>query len=193
MKKFLLISILISTAFLFSFRQSETSTWSVDKNHAKLGFTVTHMGISEVEGFFKTFDAKITSTGTDFTNAVAEMTADVNSLNTDNEMRDNDLKSSKYFDVVQYPVMTFKSKSFIKVSETTYKISGDITIHGVTRPVSLDVICRTGVHPMTKKPIAGFKITGTLNRSDFGIGPAMSYTMVSDQISLIANAEFQKD
>jgi polyisoprenoid-binding protein YceI len=193
MKKIVLISTVAVAALLLSFKPADNATWSVDKNHAKLGFTVTHLAISEVEGWFKSFDAKITSSKDDFSDAVVEMTADVNSINTDNEQRDKHLKSPDFFDLVKFPVLTFKSKSFTKVNETNYKVTGDLTIHGVTKTVSLDVVCRTGKNPQTQKPIAGFKITGTIKRTDFGIGTSMASNMIGDEISIVANAEFQKD
>lgn len=191
MKKIVIISTVALATLLFSFKPAPPAIWTVDKNHSKLGFTVTHLAISEVEGWFKSFDAKITTTGDDFSNAVVEMTADVNSVNTENEQRDNHLRSVTFFDVANFPTMTFKSKTFTKVSDTNYKVTGDLTMHGVTKTISLDVLCRTGKNPQTQKPIAGFKITGTLKRSDFGVGTSMATAMVGDEISLIANAEFQ--
>jgi polyisoprenoid-binding protein YceI len=191
MKKIIIISTVAFAASLFSFKPSDPVVWTLDKYHSKLSFSVTHMAISEVEGWFKWFDAKVTTTGDDFSNAVVEMTADVKSINTDNEIRDDDLRSAKFFDVANFPSLTFKSKTFTKISDTNYKVTGDITIHGVTKTISFDVLCRTGKNPQTQKPIAGFKITGTLKRSDFGIGTSMPPAMLGDEISLLANAEFQ--
>lgn len=191
MKKIVIISMVVASLLLGSFRPVDPAIWTMDKNHSKLGFGVTHLAISEVEGWFKSFDAKITASGDDFSNAVVEMTADVNSINTENEQRDNHLSSVTFFDVANFPVLTFKSKTFTKLSDTNYKVTGDLTMHGVTKTISLDVFCRTGKNPQTQKPMAGFKITGTLKRSDFGLGTSMVYTVVGDEVSLIANAEFQ--
>ena len=191
MKKIVIISMVVASLLLGSFRPADPAIWTMDKNHSKLGFGVTHLAISEVEGWFKSFDAKITASGDDFSNAVVEMTADVNSINTENEQRDNHLRSVTFFDVANFPVLTFKSKTFTKLSDTNYKVTGDLTMHGVTKTISLDVFCRTGKNPQTQKPMAGFKITGTLKRSDFGLGTSMVYTVVGDDVSLIANAEFQ--
>ncbi len=190
MRKIIIISMVAAAALLGSFKPADTAVWTMDKNHSKLGFTVTHMAISEVEGWFKIFDAKITTTGDDFSNAVVEMTADVNSVNTEIEQRDNHLRSVTFFDVANFPTMTFKSKTFIKVSDTNYKVTGDLTMHGVTKTINLDVLCRVGKNPQTQKPVAGFKITGTLKRSDFLVGTTMATAMVGDDISLLANAEF---
>lgn len=193
MKKIAGFVALSLVVLLFSLKINRDSSWSLDKAHAKLGFTIGHLMISDVEGRFKTFDAKINATKEDFTDAVVEMTAEVNSLSTDNEKRDEDLKSPNYFDVAKYPLITFKSKSFKKVEGNLYKVTGNLTMHGVTKEIVLDAVCKTGIHPMNKKDIAGFKITGQLKRTDFGISPSTPAAMIGDEVSLIANAEFSKD
>jgi polyisoprenoid-binding protein YceI len=192
MKKTTIFGSIAFAALAFAFKPAETATWTLDKNHAKLGFTVTHMMVSDVEGWFKTFDAKITANGADFTDAVVEMTADVNSINTDVEKRDTHLKSDDFFDVAKFPTLTFKSTSFKKADGGKYKVTGDLTMHGVTKSVVLDAVCRMAANPMSKKDIAGFKISGSLKRSDFGIGAKMGPTVLSDEITLVANAEFGK-
>jgi polyisoprenoid-binding protein YceI len=193
MKKFATITIVAISALLFSFSAKDNATWSLDKAHAKLGFTVTHLMISDVEGWFKSFDAKITSSKSDFSDAVVELTADIKSINTDNEQRDTHLKSPDFFDAAKYPTLTFKSKTFKKVSDKNYKVTGDLTMHGVTKTIELDALCRVGTNPMSKKETAGFKITGMLKRTDFGIGSTMTSAMVGDEISIVANAEFVKN
>lgn len=191
MKKIATITIVALTAFAFT--TMENATWSLDKAHGKLGFTVTHLGVSDVEGWFKTFDAKVTSSKEDFSDAIAEMTADVNSINTDNEQRDKHLKSPDFFDVAKYPAITFKSTTFKKVADKNYKVTGDLTMHGITKTVELDAICRIGTNPMSKQTIAGFKITGMIKRSDFGIGTSMTSALISDEVSIVANVEFIKN
>jgi len=192
MKKILTIAIVAAMALLFAFKVGNNATWSLDKAHGKLGFTITHLMISDVEGWFKTFDATITASKEDFSDAVVEMTADVNSINTDNEQRDKHLKSPDFFDAAKYPTITFKSKTFKKVSAQNYKVTGDITMHGITKPIELDVVCRMGTNPMSKQPVAGFKITGMLKRGDFGIGTSMTSAMIGEEVSIVANAEFGK-
>jgi polyisoprenoid-binding protein YceI len=192
MKKIATISIVAVAALLFAFKTIENATWSLDKAHAKLGFTITHLMVSDVEGWFKTFDAKVTSSKEDFSDAVAEMTADVNSINTDNEQRDKHLKSPDFFDAAKYPAITFKSKTFKKVSDKNYKVTGDLTMHGITKTVELDATCRVGTNPMSKQTIAGFKITGLIKRADFGIGTSMTSALLGDEVSIVANAEFIK-
>jgi polyisoprenoid-binding protein YceI len=168
--------------------------WTLDKAHAKLGFSITHMMMSEVEGSFKKFDVKLTSAQPDFSDATIEVTADVYSINTDNDQRDQHLRSEDFFDVAKTPAVTFKSKSLKKIEGKKYKLSGDLTMHGVTKPVVLDVIFNgTMEHPYTKKTVAGFKISGTVKRTDFNIGPKFAAGTLSDEVQILANAEFSKD
>ena len=168
--------------------------WSLDKAHAKLGFGVTHLLLSTVEGSFKSFDVKLTASKDDFSDAVIELTADVNTINTDMDKRDEHLKTPDFFDVAKFPTLTFKSKSFKKVDGKKYKLTGDLTLHGVTKTVDLDVIVNGPiVHPYSKKNVAGFKITGTLKRKDFGVGAGTADAVVSDDVAINANAEFSKD
>jgi polyisoprenoid-binding protein YceI len=181
----LLTGILLCSAAVFA-----QTKWTVDKGHAKAGFTVTHMMLSDVDGNFKKFDASITSSKEDFSDAVFEVTIDAASVNTDNEMRDNDLKGDHFFDVAKYPQITFKSTSISKIDTKKYKLNGNLTMHGVTKPETLELTLNgTGTSMMTHKPVAGFKVTGTINRTDFGVGSAPA-AVVSDQIELRANGEF---
>lgn len=190
MKKLTLI--IAATTLLLSFTLLEQSTWNLDKAHAKLRFTVTHLMVSDVDGWFKSFDAKVIASKEDFSDASVEMTAEVNSINTDNEQRDTHLKSADFFDAIKYPTLTFKSKTFKKVSDNNYKVTGDLTMHGITKTIELNAVGVTGTHPMTKKTIGGFKVTGTIKRSDFGIGASMPAMMLSEEVQITANAEFEK-
>jgi len=169
-------------------------TWSLDKGHSKIGFTVTHHMISEVDGYFRTFDAKLTSAKDDFSDAVFEMTSQTASINTELEMRDKDLKGPNFFDVEKFPAMTFKSTSFKKVSGNKFALVGDLTIKDVTKSITMDVtIVGPEPHPRTKKPAIGIKALCTINRKDFGIGTTMMAAMVSDEVQLRATGEFNKD
>ncbi|RKR80876.1 polyisoprenoid-binding protein YceI [Mucilaginibacter gracilis] len=190
MKKVTMVAVAMS-AILFSFTSNAQSTWGIDKAHSKLGFTITHMGVSDVEGSFKVTDATITSATDDFNGATVELTADATSVNTDQEARDKHVKSDAFLDVAKFPAITFKSTSFKKVSANAYVVTGNLTLHGVTKPVTLNATLRQGVG-MNKKPVAGFKISGTFNRKDFGVGTGFGSAMLSDEITLAANTEFDK-
>jgi len=186
-------NVLLLTALLVS-AATFAQTWSLDKAHSKLGFSVSHLMISTVDGSFKSVEAKITSSKEDFSDAVIELTAETNSVNTDNEKRDGHLQTPDFFDAAKYPTITFKSKSFKKTGDKKYKLSGDLTLHGVTKPVELDVVLGgVAVHPYTKKNIAGFKITGTIKRSDFGVGTGTPTSVVGDEVVIAAATEFAKD
>jgi polyisoprenoid-binding protein YceI len=183
---------LAAAALLFSTMVFAQTKWVVNKAHAKVGFTVTHLAISEVDGNFKKFDATLTSSKPDFSDAVFEVTADVGSVNTDNDNRDNDLKSDHYFDAAKYPTLTFASKSITKTGDKIYKLTGDLTIHGVTKTVTLDLaVTGTGKNMQNQKPLAGFKVTGTINRNDFGVGH-VSAAIVSDNVEIRAVGQFDQ-
>ncbi len=167
------------------------TNYTLDKNHTRVGFSATHFGISHVEGRFKNVTITLKAKKDDFTDAIIEMTADVKSIDTDIEMRDNDLKSDKWFDADKYPAIVFKSTSFKKINEKNYKLEGSITMHGVTKPISLDVVFNgKGINPMSKKSSIGFTITGKLNRQDFLVGTGGGNSVVSDEIELRSNVEF---
>lgn len=189
MKKIkLLAAILLLSTTLFA-----QTKWTVDKAHSKIGFSVTHMMLSDVDGNFRKYEARIISSKEDFSDAVFEITIEANSINTENESRDNDLKSDHFFDVAKYPQITFKSTSVEKANDKKYKVTGNLTIHGVTKPVTLELTLNgVGKSMMTKKPVAGFKVTGKIDRTDFGVGSVPS-AMVSDKIELKASGEFEQE
>ena len=169
---------------------SAQTTWTVDKAHSKLGFSITHLMISEVEGSFNSFDAKIISAKEDFSDAVVELTADVNTIDTDNSGRDGHLKSADFFDVAKFPSLTFKSTSFTKIADKKYKVVGNLTMHGVTKPVELEAtLGGTMVDQRSNKTISGWKVSGTIKRSDFGVGS--SGPGLGDEVTLNAKAEFK--
>lgn len=194
MKKLLMYfaAISMSTGIIFAFIGTPKHEWALDKSHSKLGFSVSHMMISEVDGRFNNFEAKIVGEYDDFSDAVATMTAQVSSVNTDNDKRDEDLRGPNYFDTKKYPTLSFKSSSFKKLDDRNYKVIGDLTIHGITKQVELNAFVRTGDNPMTKKAIAGFRVTGKINRLDFGVGLSAPTTIVGNEVDLIANVEFAK-
>jgi polyisoprenoid-binding protein YceI len=186
MKKIILLAI---SGILFSAVSFSQNGYTIDKNHSRLSFSAGHLGISFVEGIFKTFDATLVSSKADLSDAQIEMTADVKSISTEVEMRDNDLREN-WFEVAKFPTMSFKSTSFVKVSGNNYKLNGNITIHGITKPITFDVVFNgKAQNPFSKQYSIGFTITGKLNRNDFGIGKETVPT-VSAEIGLRSNVEF---
>ena len=183
---------LISTIFL-SVTLSAQTAWTPDKNHTQLHFSATHFGIAHIEGIFKTFEVSMKSEKEDFTDAEIEMTADVKSISTEVEYRDNDLRSANWFDAKKFPALVFKSTSLKKVSGNNYKLSGNMTFHGITKPIVFDVVFNGWAVTMTKKQTAGFTINGKLNRSDFNLGGTPLLTGVGDEIGVRANTEIGKN
>lgn len=169
------------------------TNWKADNAHSSLGFTISHLGISEIPGTFNDFDATITSSKEDFSDAAIELSVDVASIDTEVEKRDSHLKSADFFNVEEFPTMTFKSTSVKKAGKDKYKVTGDLTLHGVTKPVTMELWYRgTTENPMSKALTAGFQLTGTLIRSDFKIGSDFPAPMLSDEVKIIANGEFVK-
>ena len=167
-------------------------TWKIDKAHSSVKFTVTHLMLSDVEGGFKDFDATISGTKADFSDAKFKFTANIASIDTDNEKRDNHLKSPDFFEADKYPTLSFESTGITKVANNKYKVAGNLTMHGVTKPVTLDLWHRgTKQHPMMKTDVAAFQVTGTIKRKDFGVGNSPE-AVVSDEVALKANGEFVK-
>jgi polyisoprenoid-binding protein YceI len=165
--------------------------WKVDPNHAKLTFTVTHLGISDVFGLFKDFDATINTSKADFSDAVFQLTAKTASINTEVEKRDAHLRSPDFFDVEKNPEMTFKSTSIKKTGTNKYKLTGDLTLSGITKPVTLDLWYRGTIdNPMSKTPTAGFQLSGSIKRSDYHFGSKFPAPMLSDEVKIRADGEF---
>jgi len=185
---------ILSIVLLLSVLTGFAQTWKSDPAHSKLSFTVVHMGISDVSGRFNKFDATINATKPDFSDATVELTADVNSINTDVEMRDTHLKSPDFFDVAQFPSMSFKSSGITRLGKgNRYRLTGYLTLHGVTKPVTMLMVYRgTITNPQTKKPVTGFQVTGTIRRSDYGIGNKFPAAMLSDNVQIKADGEFQQ-
>jgi len=192
MKKLILFVAVISTGLL-AFKPI-ANIWAVDNAHSKLGFEITHLMLTDIDGSFKNVESKITASKADFSDAVVELKADVNSVNTDNEKRDAHLKAADFFDAAKYPDLTFKSTSFKKVGNNKYKVAGNLNFHGVTKPVTLDAVLKgINVNESTKKETAGFKVTGTIKRSDFNFGSKYPTAMLSDEVNLNANVQFVKN
>jgi polyisoprenoid-binding protein YceI len=186
------VIILLAVALLNTAAFAQT-TWNNDKMHSKLGFTITHLMVSDVDGIFKDFSCTIVASKPDFSDAKFQLTVNVESVSTDVDYRDKDLKSASYFDAAKFPTITFTSTGITTVSTNHYKLSGNLTLHGVTKPVTMDLWYRgTITNPMSKKDDAGFKLTGVIKRTDFNFAPAAGSAMLSDEVTINANGEFGK-
>ncbi len=189
MKKLIFIFIIVFGLINLSIAQT---SWKDDPMHSKLTFTVVHKGFSDVFGLFQKFDATITASKPDFSDAVFILSVDMSSINTEVKMRDDDLRSPNFFEVAKYPTMTFRSTSIHNTTgiKDRYKITGDLTLHGVTKPVTMDLWYRGTIHDaMSKKDKAGFQLTGILSRTDFNVGPP-DPTDISTDVRIKADGEF---
>lgn len=181
----------VAAAVLMHTAVSAQTTWKNDKAHSSVKFTITHLAVSDVDGTFKDFDASIVAAKPDFSDAKVSFTANTASVNTENDMRDNHLKSPDFFDVAKFPTLTFNSTAISPAGANKYKLAGNLTLHGVTKPVVFELVHRgTITNPMSKAPAAGFKVTGTIKRSDFGFGSKYGSPMLSDEVTIVANGEF---
>src|SRR5699024_1647448 len=115
------------------------ANWNVDTVHSEVGFSVKHMMISKAKGTFDQFDGVIEANPEDLTDAKIEITIDASSINTRNEDRDNHLRSADFFDVENHPNLTFVATDIKNTGANNYDVTGDLTMHGTTKPVTLDV------------------------------------------------------
>jgi polyisoprenoid-binding protein YceI len=189
MKKInVLVVMLVITASAFA-----QTTWNIDNVHSKVGFSVAHMGVSESEGIFKEFEGNIVSKVADFNGADVTFTAKTASIDTENEKRDGHLKSADFFDAEKYPEITFKGK--LVKEKGKYTLKGDFTLHGVTKPAVFDVVYGGTVNT-GKGEKAGFKLSGKINRQDYGLTwsnkLATGELMVGDIVEIIAKIEVDK-
>ncbi len=144
-------------------------TWKVDQVHSRVQISVRHMVISEVTGLFNEFDATFVQSADDFSNSKIEAVIKANSIDTNNEKRDNHLRSADFLDAANYPEITFTSTSVEKTGENTYKVTGDLTIRDVTKTVVLDTKYFGEVIDPYGRTRAGFKATTSINRIDYGV------------------------
>jgi polyisoprenoid-binding protein YceI len=188
MKK-LLLAVLAAVPLLAGHPALAADTWVVDGAHSQSNFAVKHLLVSTVRGYFAKTEGTATIDDADLTKSKVEATIDVGSVNTHEEKRDAHLKSPEFFDAAKFPTITFKSTKVEKAGEGSLKVTGDLTMHGVTKSVVLDV---SGPSPEIKDPWGlrrrGLSATTKLNRRDFGVsyGPA---AMVSDEVTVTIDAE----
>jgi len=145
------------------------STWIIDAAHSEVGFKVKHLVISNASGKFTSFEGTVEAAKEDFSDAKIKFTADINSIHTGQEQRDGHLKSADFFDAEKYPTLSFVSTSLKPVDGSDYKLKGDFTLHGVTKPIELDVEFGGIQKDLYGQTVAGFEITGKIKRSEFGL------------------------
>lgn len=184
----LAVSLLVASPLAFA----QTSTWKPDKAHSGVEFSVQHMGISKVRGHFDLSDGEVVWNDADITKSSVNIMIDVNSINTGVNPRDADLKSAAFFDVAKFPTATFKSTQITK-NAGGLSIIGDLTVHGITKPVTLQVEGPTGpVNGMDKKPHVGFSATASVDRTAFDLGTKYPAAMIGNDIKLNIDLDLAK-
>ena len=170
--------------------------WNLDPTHSEIGFKVKHMMITNVSGSFEKFDAQVETEGTDFTTAKIQFTADINSITTGSNDRDNHLKSPDFFDAANYPHLKFDSSKAEKIDDENYIFLGNLTIRDVTKPVKLNVeFGGIGKDPWGNEKV-GFTITGKINRTDYKLNWNAALetggVLVSEEVKFHAEVQLVK-
>lgn len=172
------------------------STWNLDASHSNAGFAIRHLVVSTVRGNFTKFTGTLKLDEADVTKSTVEATLDVASVDTRVADRDAHLKSPDFFDVAKYPTMTFRSTKVVAAGKDKLAVTGDLTLHGVTRPVTLEVTTSPEVKGMFGETRRAFAATGKIDRKDFGLtwsklveaGPVLG-----DEVTLTLEIEAVKD
>ncbi len=177
--------------------QSQSNThWNLDPMHSEVQFKVKHLVISTVTGTFNTFTASAQTIGETWENAEFEFSADINSIDTNNEQRDAHLKSAEFFDAEKYPQIQFKSTSFTQKSEDQFELQGDITLKGVTKNITLNAEFGGEMVDPYGNHKAGFEVSGEINRLDFDLTwnavTEAGGVVVGPNIKLIMNIQLAK-
>ena len=177
--------------------QIATATnWVIDPMHSEVQFKVKHLMVSTVTGLFSQYEGTLEMTGDDFEDATITFSADVASISTGNEQRDGHLKSAEFFDVGTHPKLTFASTSMTKTGTDTYDISGNLTMHGVTKPVTMKAEYGGQMQDFYGQTKAGFEVTGVLKRKEFGLVwdgvTEAGGVVVSDDVRLVLNIQVTK-
>jgi len=170
--------------------------WVVDPMHSEVQFKVKHLVISTVTGFFKSFEGSMETVNDDFDGAEVSFAINIDSLDTNHGQRDEHLKGAEFFDAAQYPQITFKSTSFKKTGDDEYDLTGDLTVKGITKQVTLSAEFGGSTDDFYGNTKAGFEVSGKINRKDFGLTwngvTEAGAVVVGEDIKLLANIQFAK-
>lgn len=172
------------------------ATWLIDPTHSEVQFKVKHLMVSTVTGLFNQYEGKLEMMGDDFEDAKITFSADIASISTGNAQRDEHLKSAEFFDAEQFPRLTFESTGTTRTDADTYLLNGRLTIHGVTKPITLKAEYGGQMQDFYGNTKAGFEVTGTIKRKEFsliwdGVTEAGG-VVVSDDVKLVMNIQVTK-
>jgi polyisoprenoid-binding protein YceI len=197
MKKFYLL--LMAVLFITTPFQvlAQSTTWKMDKAHTSVKFEVEHLTVSFVFGQFMEFDGSAVSEKSDFTDAKVDFNVQTKTVNTNVEMRDQDLRSTRFLDVEQYPQMKFKSKAVKKLSKGKYVLAGYLTIKDVTKLVNFDVTYKGTVTDPWGNTRAGCRAILVINRFDYNVNYKVKFGNnaldVAPEVKIIIDTEFTKN
>ena len=190
MKRLTILTGILALAAPFALAQ--TSAWTTDPNHSEVDFTIRHGGVSNVHGRFGGVKGTLVFNEADVTKSTVTVTIDTTTVDTGEAARDTHLKTDAFFDVAKFPTATFTSSSVVK-NGSRLTVNGNLTLHGVTLPVVLDVEGpSTPVEGMDHKPHSGFSATTTISRTAFGIGSSFPAVLVGDEVKLTIDIEIVK-
>ncbi|MGD0831615.1 MAG: YceI family protein [Terracidiphilus sp.] len=190
MKRFALITGILALAAPLALAQA--STWTSDTAHSEVDFTIRHLSVSNVHGRIGKVAATLHWNETDMTKSTVTATIDVGTIDTGEPARDTHLKSDSFFDVAKFPTATFESTSVVK-GGSGLTVTGNFTLHGVTKPVTLDVEGPSSpALGMDHKPHSGFTATTTISRTAFGIGTKFPDAVLGDAVKLTIEVEVVK-
>jgi polyisoprenoid-binding protein YceI len=169
----------------------QAGTYALESSHARVAFAVDHMGFSTWYGDFTGAKGSLTLDPKNVAGSKLDITIPTGSITTTNAVLDGELKDPSWFDAAKYPTITFRSTSVAATGADSAKVTGDLTFHGVTKPVTLDVKFHgAGANPMSKAYTVGFDATGSLKRSDFGVTKYVP--LIGDKVDLFISAPFEK-
>ena len=171
--------------------QAQSGTYKVGSPHTRIVFTVNHMGFTDYYGQFNGIGGELHLDAASPAKSDVTITIPTDSVDANNAVLTGELKGDKWFDAAQFPTITFKSTKVTPTGKDTADITGDLTFHGVTHPVTLQARFNAGgPHPFTKKYTVGFNASAHLKRSDFN---QKTYVpLISDDVELLISAEFEK-
>ena len=199
MGKRLVLVFLIAFAIAAGIQAADSTAapaWRIDKAHSRIGFDVTHLVISTVEGRFLDYNAELDFHPSNLEQSTAKLTIQTASITTDNEKRDNHLKSPDFFDVAEYPTITFVSKKVTKTGDKTFTLTGDLTMRDVTKEVTLKGSMKGPITGPWGGEHAGIALEGTINRLEYGVSWNKTLDtgglVVSDEVTIEIQLELAK-
>src|SRR5690554_2245332 len=187
MKKYILtlsLSLMLPFAIL-------AQTWKNDPPHSRMEFAISHTLISNMGGVFKDYTINITASQADFSDAVIDVVIQTKSDDTEIEQRDDYLRSPDFFNVDQFPEMSFKSTQIKQIDAKKFLVTGGLTLHGVSKSVDL-IMVHNGDSTKDGKTVSGITVTGKILRSDFNFGPKFPIAVLGDQVTIKVNAEMKQ-